>query len=60
MEAPMLESLFNKVAGLKAWSFIKKRLQHIQQVLKFMKIYFDIMKKKVIKEKYILLNTKLL
>ena len=24
----MLQSLFNKVAGLKAWNFIKKRLQH--------------------------------
>ena len=25
---PLLESFFNKVAGLKAWNFIKKRLQH--------------------------------
>ena len=24
----VLESLFNKVAGLKAWNFIKKSLQH--------------------------------
>ena len=24
----LLESLFNKVAGLKSFSFIKKRLQH--------------------------------
>ena len=24
----MLESLFNKVAGLQAWKFVKKRLQH--------------------------------
>ena len=28
MKTPVLESLFNKVAGLKASSFIKKRLQH--------------------------------
>ena len=27
-KAPMLESLFNKVSGLQAWSFIRKRLQH--------------------------------
>ena len=27
-ETPVLKSLFNKVAGLKACSFIKKRLQH--------------------------------
>ena len=47
----MLESLLNKVAGLKAWSFIKKRLQHIQQILKFMKINFDIMEKKGDKRK---------
>ena len=24
----MLESVFNNVAGLKVWGFIKKRLQH--------------------------------
>ena len=24
----MLESLFNKVAGLQTWKFVKKRLQH--------------------------------
>ena len=28
MKTPVLESLFNKVAGLKASNFIKKRLQH--------------------------------
>ena len=27
-ETPVLESLFNRVAGLKACNFIKKRLQH--------------------------------
>ena len=27
-KAPVLESLFNKVAGLKACNFIKKRLQY--------------------------------
>ena len=27
-KAPVLEYLFNKVAGLKACNFIKKRLQH--------------------------------
>ena len=27
-EAPLLESFFNKLAGLKASNFIKKRLQH--------------------------------
>ena len=26
-KTPLLESVFNKVAGLKAWNFIKKRLQ---------------------------------
>ena len=28
METPVLESLFNKAAGLKVCNFIKKRLQH--------------------------------
>ena len=28
MKTPVLESLFNKVAGLKFCNFIKKRLQH--------------------------------
>ena len=28
LEAPMLEYLFNKVAGLQTYNFIKKRLQH--------------------------------
>ena len=27
-ETVMLESLFNKVAGLKVWNFVLKRLQH--------------------------------
>ena len=27
-KAPVLESLCNKVAGLQAWTFIKKRLQN--------------------------------
>ena len=27
-KTPMLESLFNKIAGLKVWNFIKKRLQY--------------------------------
>ena len=33
----VLESLFNKVAGLKVWKFIKKRLQHKCFPVKFMK-----------------------
>ena len=28
METPVLESLFNKAAGLQVCNFIKKRLQH--------------------------------
>ena len=28
MKAPVLESLFNKVTGLRASHFVKKRLQH--------------------------------
>ena len=28
MKAPMLESLFNKIADLKFCNFIKKKLQH--------------------------------
>ena len=28
-KTPVLESLFNKVAGLKAYNFIKKRLQQL-------------------------------
>ena len=28
MKLPVLEPLFNKYAGLKAFNFIKKRLQH--------------------------------
>ena len=35
----MLESLFNKVAGLKAFSFIKKRLQHMCFSVKFAKFF---------------------
>ena len=27
-KTPVLESLFNKVAGLRAWNFIQNRLQH--------------------------------
>ena len=33
----MLEPLFNKVAGLKACNFVKKRLQHRCFPLKFIK-----------------------
>ena len=33
----MLESLLNKVAGLKAWNFVKKRLQHRCFPVKFKK-----------------------
>ena len=36
-ETPVLESLFNKVAGLRACCFIKKRLQHICLSVKFAK-----------------------
>ena len=28
METPLLESLFNKAAGLQVFNFIKKTLQH--------------------------------
>ena len=28
MKIAVLESLFNKIAGLKAWNFVKKRFQH--------------------------------
>ena len=34
----MLESLFNKVAGLKAYNFIKKRHQHSCIPVKFAKL----------------------
>ena len=34
----MLESLFNKVAGLKAYNFIKKRFQHKCFPVNFRKI----------------------
>ena len=34
-ETPVLESLFNKVSGLKACNFIKKRIQHSCFPLKF-------------------------
>ena len=39
----MLESLFDKVAGLKACNFIKKRLQHkclAVNIAKFLRTYF--------------------
>ena len=36
-QIPVLESLFNKVAGLKAYNFIKKRLQHRCFPVKFAK-----------------------
>ena len=35
----VLKSLFNKVAGLQAWNFIKKRLQHscfLVNIVKFL------------------------
>ena len=38
MKTPVLESLFNKYAGLKACNFIKKRLQHRFFPVKFAKI----------------------
>ena len=40
----MLEFVFNKVAGLKALNFIKKRLQHRRSPVKFakfLKTYFE-------------------
>ena len=39
----MLESLFNKAAGLKARNFIKKRLQHryfLVNIVKYLRIAF--------------------
>ena len=36
-KTPVLESLFNKVAGRQAWNFIKKRLQHWRFPVKFAK-----------------------
>ena len=36
-KAPVLDSLFNKVAGQKACNFIKKRLQHKCFPVKFVK-----------------------
>ena len=38
-KTPMLESLLNKVAGLKAWNFIKKRLQHRYFPMKLAKFW---------------------
>ena len=35
----MLESLLNKAADLKAWNFIKKRLQHRSFPVKFAKFF---------------------
>ena len=35
----MLEYLLNKVAGLKAWSFIEKRLQHRCFPVKYAKFF---------------------
>ena len=37
MKAPVLESLFNKYTGLKAYDFIKKRLRHRCFPVKFAK-----------------------
>ena len=37
MKTPLLESLFNKVAGLQADCFIKKRLQHRYFLVDFAK-----------------------
>ena len=37
IEAPVLESLFNKVAGRRAGNFIKNRLQHKCFPVKFVK-----------------------
>ena len=36
-ETPVLESLFNKVAGLNACNFVKNRLQHRCFAMKFVK-----------------------
>ena len=36
-ETPVLESVFNKVAGLQTYNFVKKRLQHRCYLLKFAK-----------------------
>ena len=52
MKTPALESLFNKVAGIKAYSFIKKRLQHRYfpvNIAKFLRTAKIKSRKKIIK-----------
>ena len=42
-QTPVLESLFNKVAGLRACNFIKKRLQHpyfLVNIVKFLRTVY--------------------
>ena len=34
-KAPVLKSLFDKVADIQAWNFVKKRLQHTCFPVKF-------------------------
>ena len=45
MKKPLLELLFDKVAGLRPYDFIKKRLQHryfSENIAKFIRKYFSI------------------
>ena len=48
-KTPMLESLFNKVAGLKAWNFIKMRFQHRCFPVKFPKTLRTLILKNIYK-----------
>ena len=41
----VLKSLFNKVAGLQAWNFIKKRLQHSCFLVNIVKFLTTLMSK---------------
>ena len=46
-KAPVLESLLNKIAGLKACNFIKNRVQHMFFLLKFAKFLRNSISKKI-------------
>ena len=42
-KTPVLESLFNNITGMKAWNFLKKRLQHKRfpvNITKFLRTAF--------------------
>ena len=61
MKTPLLESLLNKVEGLRACSFIKKRLQHRWFAVKFTKflrtpIFRNIRERLLLRTKYVCRN----